>query len=73
MAPTHYLQSKSPFSVADRVTEDPEIVGYIKSYVNNCWVAKYVKTDRLSRHQLLDMFNICILTERPPAPTTSSN
>jgi len=61
--PIIYLQPKSGFDITARILRDPEILSYMKKSVNNCWVAKYIKTDGLTPIQIHTLFNICLATE----------
>ena len=67
--PSIYMQYKSGFSTTARILGDSSILSCISKYVNNCWITKYIRTDKQSVIKLLDLlqklklFNICKVTE----------
>jgi|GEM_PF-3162742 len=61
--PIIYLQPKSGFDITAYILRDPEILSYMKKSINNCWVAKYIKTDRLTPTQIHALLNICLVSD----------
>lgn len=57
-----YLQSKSGFAITTYILRDPEILTYMKNYINSCWVSKYVEMTRLDAFKIHNLFNICMVT-----------
>jgi hypothetical protein len=57
-----YLQSKSGFDITTYILRDPEILTYMKNYINSCWVSKYVEMTRLDAFKIHSLFNICMVT-----------
>jgi asparagine synthetase B (glutamine-hydrolysing) len=60
--PALYLQFKSGFSTTVHILRDPEILSYMKNFVNKCWTSMYVKTDKLTPFEIHNLFNACLVT-----------
>jgi asparagine synthetase B (glutamine-hydrolysing) len=60
-SPALYLQFKSGFSTAAYILRDQEILSYMRNFVNNCWVSKYVKMDKLTPFEIHNLFNVCLV------------
>jgi hypothetical protein len=56
-----YLQSKSGFDITEYILKDPRILSYMKNYINNCWVSRYIKISNLGIPQIHNLFNVCMI------------
>jgi len=59
--PTLYLQTKGYFSIPSQILRNHTISSHMKKIVENCWISRYVEIDKLSTHQIHNIFNICIM------------
>jgi len=66
--PLLYLQPKSYFSTPNQILKDHTISSHMRKFVENCWVNKYIKIDKLSLHHLHNVFNICIMSSGIRSP-----
>jgi len=60
--PALYLQFKSGFSTTAYILRDQEILSYMRNFVSNCWVSKYVKMNKLTPFEIHNLFNVCLAT-----------
>jgi len=60
--PALYLQFKSGFSTTAYILRDQEILSYMRNFVSNCWMSKYVKMDKLTPFEIHNLFNVCLVT-----------